>query len=106
MALATTTLSADEATLVIPINSEYGSKAVVQVSGTFSATLVVEGSLDGSNFVTLELAPVGGGAAVTSITAAGAWRVDLDAWKSARVRVDTYVSGDAEVSASTVRAAA
>ena len=106
MALATGTLSADEATLAIPINSEHDSEAVIQVAGTFVATLLVEASLDGTNYETLEITPVGGGAAVTSITAPGAWRVDLGGWKSAQVRVDTFTSGDAAVSASTVRAAA
>lgn len=45
----------------------------VQISGTISATLQFEASIDGVNFIAAPMVPSGGGAAVTSATAADFW---------------------------------
>jgi hypothetical protein len=45
----------------------------IQLVGTFTATIQFEGSVDGANWAALSMTPIGGGAAVTSATAAGIW---------------------------------
>lgn len=45
-------------------------------AGIGTMTLTFEGSIDGSNFFTIQAFPVGGGAAVTTTTTVGQWGVD------------------------------
>lgn len=45
----------------------------VQITGTFTATLQFEATIDGVTWFAALLTPVAGGAAVSSASAAGAW---------------------------------
>lgn len=80
----------------IPISSNT-VVAGVQIAGTFVGTLQFEGSVDGANFVAMPAQPIGGGATVTSATAAGVWQVQAGGLTSLRVRVSAYTSGTASV---------
>ena len=67
----------------------------IDVRGTFTATLVPEATIDGTNFFTITINPVAGTAGVTSITAAGAWTVPITGYKSVRLQCSAYTSGTA-----------
>lgn len=65
----------------------------IQVVGSFTATLVPEYSIDGgTTWLTATVFPVGGGAGVTSLTAAGAWRFGTAGLSNFRVRCSAFTS--------------
>jgi hypothetical protein len=70
----------------------------IDVRGTFTATLVPEGTIDNINYFTLTINPVAGTAGVTSITAAGAWTVNTSGLSKVRLRCSAYTSGTANAS--------
>lgn len=89
-------LSADESVALIDCD---GFNSVgVQVSGTFSATLLIEATIDGTNYFTSPAYNPSTMAAVTSITGATQAVVLCAAFRLVRVRIDTYTSGTANVS--------
>jgi len=68
--------------------------AVIQLTGTFSATLQFEGTTSvGGTFVAIAASPVGGGSAVSSATATGSWRVTASGFAQIRVRCSAFTSG-------------
>jgi hypothetical protein len=70
----------------------------VQVTGTFVATLVFEGSADGTNFVSLSAVPSGGtGIPVTQATTPGIWQTDVTGLSTFRVRCTAFTSGTAVI---------
>lgn len=92
----TYTISAVATTTPIPIIA--GDFLGLQVSGSpVGLTLALEVSIDGTNFTALSLLPVGGGAAVTSVTAAGAWQSATGTYaiRSARLNTSALTSGTA-----------
>lgn len=64
----------------------------IQVTGTFSATVSFEGSIDGANFVALSLTPIGSATPATSTTLAGIWRGSVAGLRAVRTPV-TWTSG-------------
>lgn len=73
-----------------------GQAAVgVQVSGTFSATLAFEASIDGSTFVSVSARNLTSGAVATTTTATGAFVIHAPAAQVIRVRCSAYTSGTA-----------
>lgn len=94
------------AALDLILSGALSEEGIVDVSGTFVATLVVEGTADGTTYRALAMSPVGGGADVTSVSAAGAWRINFAGCKGARVRVSAYTSGSAVVAAQVMKKAA
>lgn len=73
--------------------SQFGSVAV-SIAGAFVATITFEASNDNVNWVPAALTPVGGGAAVTSVTAAGLWE-GVCPYRFFRGRISAYTSGTA-----------
>ncbi len=72
--------------------------AIIQVLGTWSATLQFEGSVDGgNNWFTVLAVPVSGGAFVTTTTANGNWLVQTVGLSNIRVKATAYTSGRASV---------
>jgi hypothetical protein len=69
----------------------------VQVTGTFSATLLIEATMDGTNYTTYAFVNCASGATETSITAVGQFRTELVGVHSVRVRCSAYTSGTAVV---------
>lgn len=86
-------LSAINDALVTSGSDDRRSFLGVQLVGTFTATVVVEGTNDNGTWVTVAATPWGGGAAVTSMTAPGGWRVDVSGMQLVRIRVSSYTSG-------------
>lgn len=88
-------LTASNAALTLDV--EGFTQAGIDVRGTFTATLVAEGTIDGSNWFTLGFVPVPAGINATSITAAGQWLVQIAGLLKMRIRVSAYTSGSAQV---------
>lgn len=76
------------------IEMEGYSKLAVQVTGTFTGTVTFEGTLDDSNWVAVGLKTAADGAAVTSTTGTGLWKLPADGpiLSQFRARV-TWTSG-------------
>lgn len=80
----------------------------IQVSGTFVGTLTFQCSIDGTNWVTAAVQPIGATAATTWVTttsAAGIWTRPVGGVKFVRVQMTAYTSGSASVSIFETRAA-
>lgn len=69
----------------------------IDVSGTFSATLQFEVSVDGTHWRSAAANPAAGGAAVTSTTGAGGWQINVAGMVGVRVRCSSFSSGTAVV---------
>jgi hypothetical protein len=78
----------------IPVN---GASAVIQLSGTWTATVQFEASTgtgpNGSPFTAITGTPVGGTGSVSSATIPGAWRFNVASVYVIRARVSSYSSG-------------
>jgi hypothetical protein len=70
----------------------------VQITGTLSATITFEGTVDGTTWVAASMVPVGQQPAyatpVTTTTAAGIWSVPTFGLAGFRGRCSAYTSGD------------
>tara|TARA_R110002020_G_scaffold145908_4_gene320235 strand:- start:28401 stop:28733 length:333 start_codon:yes stop_codon:yes gene_type:complete len=69
--------------------------SALQLSGTFSATVQFEGSLDGATFVSVNMKPTNSATAASSATGAGVWLANITGFKLLRARVSAYTSGSA-----------
>lgn len=77
------------------------------VSGTWAATLQIEGSADGgNNWAVVNAYPLNSSTGVTSTTANGVWRVIVSGMTNLRVRGSAYTSGTANVTLQTSTATA
>lgn len=68
-----------------------------QLSGTWVGTITFECTMDGTNWGTLAVAPVGGGANVTTTTGNGQWYTYQAPFAAGRVRFSTATSGSVNV---------
>jgi hypothetical protein len=71
-----------------------------QLSGTFSATVTFEGSIDGgTTYAAVGMQPLAGGAVTTTATAPGIFVIPVEntALSHFRARVSTFVSGTVTV---------
>ena len=94
----TGTLAAASATVALTLNGASGW--AVDLRGTFVATMIFQGTVDGTNWVTLAAVPVGNGvnvASVVSATAAGAWIGSGAGLQQVRVQASAYTSGTVTV---------
>jgi len=64
------------------------------VSGTFSATLQFEGTVDNNTWSSIQATP-SGGSGVTSTTSAGTWQITPGGFQFIRIRCSAYTSGSA-----------
>ena len=78
----------------------------IQLTGTFSATVEFEGTIDGSTWFDVAVLPYGSlydpTDAVTSATAVGAWRLDASGLQNVRLNCSTYTSGTVTYTVHTV----
>jgi hypothetical protein len=80
----------------------------IQISGTFAGTLTFQATIDGTNWVTCAVQPVGTTTPttwVTTATAAGLWVRDCGGIKVMRVQMTAYTSGSATVTGFQTRSA-
>jgi hypothetical protein len=72
----------------------------VDLRGTFVATLLIQGTINDSNWINLSVLPVGAGlntAQVASATATGAWWGNGSAFKKIRITASAFTSGTVNV---------
>lgn len=65
----------------------------VQVTGTFTATITFEASVDGTNYVAFNMTPSNSGTDASTATAAGAFTKSTGAFSAFRARCSAYSSG-------------
>lgn len=95
---ATGSLAALNAAVALSLTGMTGF--ALDVRGTFVATIVVEGTVDGTNWITLSVVPIGAAlnvAQVASVTAAGAWWGNANGLQQVRARASAYTSGSATI---------
>ena len=69
----------------------------LQITGTFSATVTIEGSVDGTNYVAIRSLNLNTGAVASAPTAAGVFQVPVSGLAKLRARVSAYTSGTVTV---------
>jgi len=71
--------------------------ASLQVSGTFSATVTFEGTVDGANWIAIQMTNLNAGTASTTATAAGLFAGNVAGLLKIRARISAYTSGNVTV---------
>lgn len=77
------------------LSSPNSGTTAVQITGTWSGTLVVEGSNNNSTFVTLQVMNISTFALATSITASGLFIANTNGFQYIRIRSSAWTSGTA-----------
>lgn len=94
---AATATQASEVTTHMPM---VGMNAVaLQLSGTFTATVTFEATVNGTNWITMGMTPISGGSVATTGTAAGIWYSAVKGLAAVRGRITTYTDGPVTVTA-------
>lgn len=75
------------------------STVVFQLTGTFTATVTFEGTVDGTNWGAIQVVPTATGTAATTATGTGLFRADVRGLAKVRARVSAYTSGNVTVEA-------
>lgn len=70
----------------------------MQVTGTFVATITFQGTVDLSNWVTIEVTSVTDGSKVQTATATGVWTVPTNGLRAVRAYISSWTSGTVTVS--------
>ena len=65
----------------------------VQISGTFSATITFEATMDGANWVAFNMTPAASATAASTATTTGAWTANSGTYIAFRARCSAYTSG-------------
>lgn len=73
----------------------------IQVFGTFTGTLVIEATVDGTNWVAIQVIPAGGTNYQSSITTSGIYTTACGALQLVRIRASAFSSGSALVTLKT-----
>ncbi len=97
-ASATGSLGALNAATALNLNGDAGF--AVDIRGTWVGTITFQGTVDGTNWNTLAVVPLGAGsnvAAVTTTTTVGAWTGNGAGMSQVRVIMTAYTSGTATV---------
>jgi len=80
----------------VAINAADADTLAIHVTGTFVATLQIQGSLDGINWIQLaNLINVNSGAVASTITAVGLFQLDVAGLSYVRITASAYTSGTA-----------
>ncbi len=92
---ATGTLTAPSQSVTIDVGG-YGSVAI-QLSGTWTATVGFDGTVDGTNWVDLQVVPSASTTAVLTAAANGLWYVNVGGLNQIRAFADAHSSGTVDV---------
>lgn len=101
--LAQATLGAVDAALNFSLPDGKTSDLLVELTGAFSATLVVEVCLDGQTWVAIQMKNVTSGTSANTMTTPGVFQATGLTGGLARVRMSVRTSGSAVVSVSSTR---
>lgn len=93
----TGTLSVLNAGVTTSVLDGFGTAGII-ITGTWLGTIVVQASVDGTNYVTTIVVPIGSGLMMQSITSNGSFRVNITGLKSIRVLMSLFTSGVATAS--------
>jgi hypothetical protein len=93
---ATGTIVEDDDTVELELPSG-ASVLALQISGTWTGEIDFEGTIDGTNWVALEMQPLPTGDHADSTTANGAWQVNVAGYEKARAIGDGSITGEASV---------
>src|SRR5256885_16716901 len=74
----------------------------ITLAGTFTGTIQLLVSTDGTNYLPAPLVPLAGGAAVVNLTAAGTWVLTPVRGVAAKAKATAWTSGSATVTLSVV----
>lgn len=88
---ATGTMTAVSQSVAIDVGG-YGSVGI-QLSGTWTATVGFDATVDGTNWVDLQVTPPSGTTPVITSTANGIWYADVGGFDQIRVFTDAFTSG-------------
>jgi hypothetical protein len=80
--------------ILLPIDA---STLAVQITGSWTATLLFEGTVNGDDYISMEMQPLPSGSIVTSATGNGAWQTNVAGYSKFRVRT-TAITLEADVS--------
>jgi cytoskeletal protein CcmA (bactofilin family) len=72
-------------------------KVVVQIAGSFTGTMELEATVDGSTWAAYYLIPNNNTTPATQFTAAGIWVGDAFALHSVRLRASAWTTGTANI---------
>jgi len=92
---ATGTITALNGTVAIDVGG-YGAVGI-QLSGTWSATVTFEATVDGTNWTTLEVWPTGGSSPQTTSTSNGVFYAPCGGLNQIRARASAFSSGTIQV---------
>lgn len=67
--------------------------AAVQITGTHSATITFEATVDGTNWVSFHMLPSSSTTPASNTTAVGAWSASTGGYAGIRARCSAYTSG-------------
>lgn len=81
----------------VSLNVAGAGTGALQLSGTWVATAQFEGSVDGTNFTSLQAFPLSSSTSATSAAANGVWVFSAAGLSKVRVRASAYTSGTAVV---------
>jgi hypothetical protein len=95
--VATGALGALNAAVTAEFRHLSNGAAGVQITGTFVATVLIEVTMNGTDWSPYAYVNCASGATETSITAAGQYRTELVGVSSVRTRCSAYTSGTANV---------
>ena len=84
-------------------SGEVASMQAIQLTGTWTGTVAVQGTLDGATYVALLMVPSDTTTGVTSTTANGVWRVDATGLSDVIVICTAVMTGTVNVFARPVR---
>ncbi len=87
------TMTAAAQTVSLSNGTQAYSTVALTLSGTFVGTVVFEGTVDGTNYVSIPGSVPATGATVTSTTAGGTWAFDIAGLTAFRARCSVYTSG-------------
>lgn len=101
--VAVGSIAGNDQAVTLQWRAPFNGGLAIQTTGTFSGTLNIEGSVDGTTFVALRAENIATGVIATSATAASVKKVDIVGLTAVRARGSGWVSGTAVV---TIAAAA
>lgn len=67
--------------------------ATIQVAGTFVATVTFQGTIDGTNWISIQMSALATGSASTTATAPGLFRATVAGLSKIRANITAYTSG-------------
>ena len=79
------------------LNTTNQAMAVLDVQGTFSGTITVEGTIDGTNYFAVKTTDMSSDTRVSTITAAGQFSLRVSGYQNFRARISAYTSGSITV---------